>query len=79
MESEKILDANDAAEYLRISISLLRRLCSEKQIPMHKIGARVLFFASELNQWLRNDGEMPDGKKKVVGVRRVKKVYGRRQ
>ena len=77
MDGEKILQIKEAAEYLRISTSLLRRLCSEQQVPLHRIGRRVLFFASELESWLRTGGTMPDGTKKTVGVRRIKKSYDR--
>lgn len=77
MESENVLKVKEAAEYLRISTSLLHRLCSEQQVPLHRIGRRVLFFASELESWLRTGGTMPDGTKKTIGVRRIKKSYDR--
>ena len=79
MDGEKILQVKEAAEYLRVSESLVRRLCSEKQIPLHKIGARVVFFATELEQWVKSDGEMPDGTSKKIGIRRVRKVNDRKR
>ena len=77
MDGEKILQIKEAAEYLRISTSLLRRLYSEQQVPLHRIGRRVLFFASELESWLKTGGTMPDGTKKTIGVRRIKNSYDR--
>ena len=43
---------NDAAIYLKRSVSSLRNLVDRKQIPYTKAGSRVRFLKQELDQWL---------------------------
>lgn len=48
------LDAAEAAQYLRISDSLLEKLVREGQFPQPRqvSGRRVVYLVSELNEWL---------------------------
>jgi prophage regulatory protein len=48
------LDATEAAEYLRISDSLLEKLVREGGFPPPRqlSGRRVVYLVSELNDWL---------------------------
>lgn len=48
------LDASEAAQYLRISDSLLEKLVREGQFPQPRqvSGRRVVYLVSELNEWL---------------------------
>lgn len=50
---ENFLSAKDAAKKLTISYELLRQLVKKEQIPCHWIGARMIFFESELVNWLK--------------------------
>lgn len=47
-----LMDFNDAAVYLKRSVSSLRNLVDRKQIPYTKAGSRVRFIKTELDQWL---------------------------
>ena len=47
-----LMDFNDAAIYLKRSVSSLRNLVDRKQIPYTKAGSRVRFIKTELDKWL---------------------------
>ena len=47
-----LMDFNDAAIYLKRSVSSLRNLIYRKQIPYTKAGSRVWFIKTELDKWL---------------------------
>jgi excisionase family DNA binding protein len=49
---EKLLSANEAAELLRIHVNTLRLWAREGKLPSRRIGRRLTFRASTLNQWL---------------------------
>lgn len=47
-----LMDFNDAAIYLKRSVSSLRNLVDRKQIPYTKAVSRARFLKQELDQWL---------------------------
>lgn len=60
MESN-MLDVKELSKYLNISISLIRKLVRNKDIPYNRIGVKLLFSRVEIDNWLkkqRNDNEI---------------------
>lgn len=59
--ADRTLDLREAAEYLRVSDSTLRRMCREKAIPHRTHGApgsknpRYLFSSASLDRWKRGE------------------------
>jgi len=51
--NSNILDIKQCAEFLNISISLIRKLVRKKEIPFYRIGAKLLFSKSEIENWLK--------------------------
>ncbi len=54
--AEPWLDAERAAEHIAAPVSRVYALTSAGRIPHHRDGSRVLFRASELDQWIIRDG-----------------------
>jgi excisionase family DNA binding protein len=52
MEDPKILNVRDAAKFLRISESIIRRLIREQRIPFFKIEGRYLFSRTVIENWV---------------------------
>jgi excisionase family DNA binding protein len=53
MEDPKILNVRDAAKFLRISESIIRRLIREQRIPFFKIERRYLFSRPVIENWVK--------------------------
>jgi excisionase family DNA binding protein len=51
------LDSSEAADYLRIPLSQLRKLSAADLIPAHQDtpGGRLYFLRSELDEWRRSN------------------------
>ena len=54
--SEPWLDVQGAAAHLACPSSRLYALVSQRRIPHERDGSRLLFRASELDEWVRNGG-----------------------
>jgi len=46
-----IMNAVEAADFLRVSESMIRKLASGKQIPHFRLGGRYLFYRGALEKW----------------------------
>ncbi len=49
---DTILDIDQAAEYIKLSIPSIYRLCSASEMPVIKKGKKLLFSKNALTQWL---------------------------
>ena len=49
---EKLINIKEAAEYLSVSAIYVYKLTSLKEIPYVRIGKRIMFKPSELEQWV---------------------------
>jgi excisionase family DNA binding protein len=58
---ETVLTVADAALFLRISESVVRRLIRERRIPYFRIDGRYLFYRPVLEDWMRSISVVPDG------------------
>ena len=47
-----MFDVKQLAEYLNVSISLIRKLVKNKDIPYVRLGVKILFSKSEIDKWL---------------------------
>lgn len=47
-----LMDVDDVAALLNVSVRHIRRLVFERRIPFLKIGSRVRFEAAAVDQWL---------------------------
>ena len=51
---KEIMNKKEAAEFLRISLSTIKKLMKEKKIPFSKINGRVLFLKKDLLKWVES-------------------------
>jgi len=56
-ENSKLLNFNQAADYLGLSHSYLYKLTSHKLIPCHRPMHRLYFFKEEIDEWVRRRKE----------------------
>ena len=52
MPREALMTAGEVSEYLRCSVSMVRRLVSSSEIPHFRLGRLVRFRRSEVDAWL---------------------------
>lgn len=53
-ELENPIEIQDAAKLIRVSVPTVYAYTSSNKIPFHKSGKKVLFFRSELLDWLKS-------------------------
>jgi excisionase family DNA binding protein len=59
MDASEILDARDAAEYLKINEQTVRRLARDSEIPAFKVGGSWRFKRSSLDRWAASQESRP--------------------
>jgi excisionase family DNA binding protein len=59
-DQHKMLNIQEAAAYLNMTVAALYSLVSRRDIPVNKPGKRLYFDKNELNEWIRS------GKKKTA-------------
>jgi excisionase family DNA binding protein len=65
--TDVVLTVVEAARFLKVSESVVRRLIRERRIPFFKIEGRYLFYRPVLEEWMRSLTIVPDGAS--LGVR----------
>lgn len=50
--TKEICNLKDLSNYLKISISEIRKLVREKKIPHFRLGNRIMFDLKSVNSWL---------------------------
>lgn len=45
------LDVFELSDYLNICVSMVRKLVRQKELPFYKIGNKVLFDKTEIDNW----------------------------
>ncbi|MCM1370812.1 MAG: helix-turn-helix domain-containing protein [Clostridium sp.] len=53
--NSNMLDIKQCAEFLNVSISLIRKLVRKNKIPYNRIGAKLLFPKNEIDIWLKEN------------------------
>lgn len=56
-----ILDSEEAADYLRMPVGVLRKRTAKGEVPSFKIGAVLRYRRAELDDWIANDGKAKAG------------------
>ena len=54
MDKDRLLTKDEAAKYLRISVTTLGRMIRQREIPHIKLGRRVLFKMSDIDKYLES-------------------------
>ena len=57
---KEVYSAEEIAEYLGLSESIVRRLVRERKIPFNKIEGRYLFFLPVIREWMMENTVQPD-------------------
>jgi len=52
--NKKFLNINDVAERTSLSVSFLYKKSSSEDIPVIKIGKKLLFVAEDIDEWVLN-------------------------
>lgn len=55
--TKEICDIKDLSNYLKISVSEIRKLVREKKIPNFRLGNRIKFDLVEVNKWVEKSAE----------------------
>ena len=55
---EAVLDADEAATWLKIPKSTLYKLCNDGEVPAAKVGRHWRFHRKTLEQWLLDKTQM---------------------
>ena len=59
---KEILDVKEVSNYLKVSISEIRKLVRQRNIPHFRIGNRLRFDLANVNLWLE---ELEEKNKKI--------------
>ena len=51
---EMILNIKDAATYMNCSVSTIRNLVRKREIPYFRMGIKIYFKKSKLDNWMDN-------------------------
>ena len=49
--ADEFMTVEECSRELGLSVSMLRKMCHNKQIPFHKWGRLVRFFKPEIRKW----------------------------
>ena len=63
--TKEICDIKEFSEYLKISVSEIRKLVRAKRIPHFRLGNRIKFDLKKINSWL-DDLEAEESKKYIL-------------
>ncbi len=53
--ASNMFDVKQLAEYLNVSVSLLRKLVRRNEIPYNRIGVKLMFQKNEIDKWLKDN------------------------
>lgn len=53
-EKQKIINIKELSKYLNCSISMIRKMIYNNEIPYFKIGTKYEFDLEVINQWILN-------------------------
>ncbi len=63
--TKEICDIKELSNYLKISVSEIRKLVRAKRIPHFRLGNRIKFDLKKINSWL-DDLEAEESKKYIL-------------
>ena len=50
-----LFNITELADYLHISVSLLRKLVRRNEVPYNRIGVKIMFQKNEIDKWLKDN------------------------
>ena len=50
-----MFNITESADYLHISVSLLRKLVRRNEVPYNRIGVKIMFQKNEIDKWLKDN------------------------
>ena len=53
-----VMNIEGVAEYTTLPKATIYNRVSNKTIPFHRVGSRTIFLQDEIDQWIKNDGQM---------------------
>jgi len=71
-DAKEHLNKEEAAQFLKVSLSTFQNLMRSKSFPIRKIGKRPFFFKHELISWLENRGSASNKHPKWAAPRQQK-------
>jgi excisionase family DNA binding protein len=75
-----IMNVSEAAKYLRVSESIIRRLVKQTRIPYFKIEGRYLFYRLKLVEWINSITISPSGQNtKLQSVKLADAIWERKE
>lgn len=52
---DEVLNIQQAADFLKIKKSTIYQKKAQNKIPFHMVGGKIVFFKSELIEWIKNN------------------------
>lgn len=75
-----VLTVAEAALFLRISESVVRRLIRERRIPYFRIDGRYLFYRPGLEEWITQISIIPEGRSAAEkGIDKAAKLWEQKE
>ena len=75
-----MLTVAEAALFLRISESVVRRLIRERRIPYFRIDGRYLFYRPGLEEWITQISIIPEGRSAAEkGIDKAAKLWEQKE
>lgn len=56
---KRLLDVRECSEYLNVSVHLVYKMAETRQIPVTRIGRRLLFDLKRLDAWISENSCEP--------------------
>lgn len=74
-EVSPVLTVPEAAVFLRVSESVIRRLMKERRIPFFQIERRTLLYRPAVEKWIESLIQKPDGRPSgVIAKQRANEI-----
>ena len=62
---KQVLNADETAEYLRVTVITVRKLARQGEIPCQKVGRDYRFLSSSLDAWLTGSIKLKEKKEDI--------------
>lgn len=53
-----VMNIDGVVEYTILSKATIYNRVSRRTIPFHRIGSRTIFLQDEIDEWIKNDGQI---------------------
>ena|ERR1039457_1480133 len=73
-DKDQIFNIQEAADYLKLSVQSLYRLCGDNKLPHFKKGKKIRFSREELTCWVKSERKEIDSEK-LLSPTKIKKSH----